>query len=291
MVRDARQVVSLPTPRVRTRNGAPCDAVDEVAELGDFFGCWCGFRFRPVLEVGGGHNSFPVGQKLLQVGLQFRQVRGVAAEVAAADAGELVGAGVAAGFDIGGFGADSERHGYLADAEPAVFLCGQVVNLVKYAASLPVKLLQGNLFHGATYSDFGDAVVTHGGLHRAMTHQVPQHVGGGAAVGVPLGVTVPVAVGHNNGGWEWLYGVVAEFVGDLVDELSMPVDHSRLAHKVRPVVGIDERVFGDVLVMGLDRQPVRGNDPAAPLFRGRLVRVLAADHMQMGAGEPATQHR
>ena len=131
------------------------DAVDQVAQLGDFLGCWCGLRLGPVLDVSGGHDPFPVGQELLEVGLQFWKVGGVAAEVAAAHAGVLVRAGLAAGFDVGGFGADAEWHGDLADAEPGVFFPDQVVDLQEYPASLPVELLQGNLFDGAAHTDFG----------------------------------------------------------------------------------------------------------------------------------------
>jgi hypothetical protein len=53
----------------------------------------------PGLEVGGGVQALPVGQELLEVGLQLGQVGRVAAEVPAAGARVLVGAGVAVGLE------------------------------------------------------------------------------------------------------------------------------------------------------------------------------------------------
>jgi hypothetical protein len=50
------------------------DAADQVPQLADFLLAWGELVFGPVLQVGGGPDSFPVGEQLLQVGLEFGQV-------------------------------------------------------------------------------------------------------------------------------------------------------------------------------------------------------------------------
>jgi hypothetical protein len=76
------------------------DAADQLPQLGDLFLARGELGFGPVLQFGGGSDSFPVGEQLLQVGLELGQVGRVAAEVPAAQAGELVGACLPACFSL-----------------------------------------------------------------------------------------------------------------------------------------------------------------------------------------------
>jgi hypothetical protein len=62
------------------------DAADQLPQLGDLLLTWGELGFGPVLQVGGGLDAFPVGEQLLQVGLELWQVGRVAAEVPAAQA-------------------------------------------------------------------------------------------------------------------------------------------------------------------------------------------------------------
>ena len=100
---------------------AGADPGDETADPGDLLLGGGGFGAGPVVEVGGGEQSFPVAEQVIEVGLQVGQVGDVGAEVVAAGAAEPERAGVAAGFDVGRFGADPERDGDLADGAAGVF--------------------------------------------------------------------------------------------------------------------------------------------------------------------------
>ena len=84
------------------------------------------FARAQILDVRGGEKAFPVGDELLEVRFELGEVRGVASEVSAPDAGELVGTCVAAGLDIGWFGADAERYRDLPYPQSGMFV-GEVV--------------------------------------------------------------------------------------------------------------------------------------------------------------------
>jgi hypothetical protein len=79
-------------------------------------------RFWPLVDIGGGgsEDSFAAAQQVIEIGLQVGQVGDIGAEVVAAGAAESVGAGVPAGFDVGGFSADTEGDSDLADTAAGV---------------------------------------------------------------------------------------------------------------------------------------------------------------------------
>src|SRR6266704_2038656 len=77
-------------------------AADQLPQLGDLFLARGELGFGPVLQFGGGLDPLAVGEQLLQVGLELGQVGRVAAEVPAAQAGELVGAGLPAALTLDG---------------------------------------------------------------------------------------------------------------------------------------------------------------------------------------------
>ena len=132
--------------------------------------------FGPVLQVGGGPDSFPVGEQLLQVGLEFGQVGRVAAEMAAAQAGELVGACLAAGFDVGRLGADPERHGDLPDPHPGVLIGQQAADLEHDPAALAVELVGADPVHRSPDPLLSNAIVLECGLDLVVSEQVTEHV-------------------------------------------------------------------------------------------------------------------
>lgn len=107
-------------------------------------------------------------------------------EMGAAQKGEVVGAGLTAGLDVRRFSADTER-----DREKAL-------NAVKHAAPLSVKLMGANPVDRSSNSFLSDIVVAKCGLHRIVSHQVPQDIWGNARVGMTLCEAVPVGV-RNNG--------------------------------------------------------------------------------------------
>ena len=91
------------------------DPVDEPADAGDLLRCGHGVGACPLVQAGRGGQPFPGAEQVIKVGGQVRQVGGVGPEVVAAGAAKPVGAGVAAGLDVGRLGAAAERHGDLAD--------------------------------------------------------------------------------------------------------------------------------------------------------------------------------
>jgi len=95
----------------------------------------------PVLQFGGGLNLFPVGEQLLQVGLELGQVGRVAAEVPAAQAGELVRAGLPACLGVGRLGADPERDRDLPDTHPGVLVSQLPADIVQHSVALVVELV------------------------------------------------------------------------------------------------------------------------------------------------------
>src|SRR5258708_29080877 len=120
------------------------DAADQPPQLGDLLIAWSQLCSRPLLQASGGPEAFPVGEQLLQVGLQLGQVGRVAAEVTAAQAGELVRAGLSAGLDVGWLGAGAEGDRHLADPHPGVLVGQQPVDPLEDAAALPVELVMGD---------------------------------------------------------------------------------------------------------------------------------------------------
>ena len=99
---------------------AVADLIDEAADAADLFLGGHGFGAGPMIEFGGGEQSFAGPQEVVEVGVEVGQVGDVGAEVVAADAAEPERAGAAAGFDVGRFGADAERDGDLTDGAAGV---------------------------------------------------------------------------------------------------------------------------------------------------------------------------
>ena len=132
----------------------------------------------PVLQVGGCLNASAVSQQLLEIGLEFGQVRRVAAEMAATQTGELVGASLAASLDIRRLGADAEGHGNLADPHPGVGVGENPLDAVEYAAALSVELVGTDTVRKALadmHNDGSDitvaATAARAGVHRSFIHR------------------------------------------------------------------------------------------------------------------------
>ena len=174
-------------------------AVDQPADAGDLLLRGHGLGACPVVEVGGGEQPFAVAQQVVEVGVQVGQVGDVGAEVVAAGAAEPVGAGVAAGLDVGRFGAHAERDDDLADGAAGVFGVQQRLGVPPDAVAVPVELHRGDAVDGLAAAGFADPVVAAGGVELAVVHQLAQHVDGNTGVGVALGVGVPVGVEHDPG--------------------------------------------------------------------------------------------
>jgi hypothetical protein len=168
------------------------DAADQLPHPSDLLLRWgCGGA-GPVLQVGGGQDAFAVGQQLLQVRLQLGQIRRVAAKVAAAHTDVAVGAGGAPGLDVAGLGADAEGNRDLADSGAGVLSLQGVGDLAQDPAAVAVELMAADPVDRGPDSQLGHPVVALGGLERLVPEQLPQHVHGHPAVGVPLGVAMPI---------------------------------------------------------------------------------------------------
>jgi hypothetical protein len=79
--------------------------------------------------------------------------------VVAAGAAEPVGAGAAARFDVGGFGADSERDGDLADGTAGTFGVEQGFGAAPDVVAVAVELQGGDPVDRFAAASFPDAVV------------------------------------------------------------------------------------------------------------------------------------
>ena len=88
---------------------------DEPAQVLDLFRRRRGTGPGPLGELGSGGEALGVGEQPGQVGAQLRLVGGVGAEVLAAQAAMPERAGLPAGCNVGGLGADPERDRDLAD--------------------------------------------------------------------------------------------------------------------------------------------------------------------------------
>ena len=173
---------------------AGVDPGDEPPDPGDLLLRGQGLGVRPVVQVGGGEQAFPVAQQVIEVGLQVGQVGHVGAEVVAAGAAEPVRAGLPAGLDVGRLGADPERDGDLADGAADVLGVQQRLRLAPDAVAVPVELHRRDPVDGLAAACLADPVVLPGGVEQAVVHQLAQHVDRDAGVGVPLGVGVPVGI-------------------------------------------------------------------------------------------------
>jgi hypothetical protein len=85
---------------------AGLNAADQLADELDLgLGRDC-FGAGPIVQVTGNQNAFTVAEEVLQVSPEVGQIGGVGEEVAAVGAAEPERAGVPAGLDVGGLGAD-----------------------------------------------------------------------------------------------------------------------------------------------------------------------------------------
>jgi hypothetical protein len=79
-------------------------------------------------------------------------------------------------LDVGGLGANAERHRDLADAVAGVFVVQQLGGLPPQAASRAVVLVRDKLLNRGAGTGFGDAVANLGSVGGAMAHQIPEYV-------------------------------------------------------------------------------------------------------------------
>src|SRR5260370_5776513 len=162
------------------------DAADQLPQLGDLFLARGELGFGPVLKVGGGLDPFPVGEQLLQVGLQLGQVGRVAAEMPAAQAGQLLVACPPPCLDVRRLGADPQRDRHLPDAPPGMLVGQQPADTEHDPAPLVVELGTADPVYRGPDTLFSDAAVAESCLDGVVTEQVPQHVRGNSLVGMPL---------------------------------------------------------------------------------------------------------
>ena len=125
----------------------------------------------PLVDVAGGEQPFPVAQQVIEVGVQVGQVGDVGAEVVAAGAAEPERAGLAAGLDVGRFGADPERDGDLADRAAGVLGVQQRLGLAPDPVAVPVELHRSDPVDGLAATAVADAVVVLGGVEADVVHQ------------------------------------------------------------------------------------------------------------------------
>jgi hypothetical protein len=124
------------------------DLGDQPPDPGDLLFRWQGLGLGPVLDVGGGEDSFPVAEQVVGVCLQIGQVGDVGAEVVAPGAAEPVGAGVPAGLDVGRLGADTERDSHLTDRPADVLGIQQRLGGAPDPVAVPVELHRGDPVDG-----------------------------------------------------------------------------------------------------------------------------------------------
>ena len=98
------------------------------------------------------------------------------------------GQALAAGLDVGRFGADPERDGDLTDRAAGVLGVQQCLGLAPDPVAVPVELHRGDPVDGLAAAAFADAVVVLGGVEADVVEQRAQHVDRDPGVGVPLGV-------------------------------------------------------------------------------------------------------
>ena len=175
------------------------DPGDETADADDLFFGGHGFSSRPLVDIGGGKDSFAVAEQVVEVGLQIGEVGDVGAEVVTARAAEPERAGVAAGLDVGGLGADPEGDDDLADGAAGVFGVEQLLGASPDAVAVPVELHGSHPVDGLAATVLADPVVGLGGIELAVVHQLAQHVDADSGVGVTLRVGVPVGVENDLG--------------------------------------------------------------------------------------------
>ena len=106
--------------------------------------------------LGGGAQPFAGAEQVVEVGVQVGQVGDVGAEVVAADAAEPVGAGAAAGLDVGRLGADAVGDGDLADGAAGVFGVQQRLGVAPDAVAVPVELHGGDPVDGFAAAGLAD---------------------------------------------------------------------------------------------------------------------------------------
>jgi hypothetical protein len=114
---------------------------DECAHLVDLCVAGSGFGLGPRFELGRGDDSFSVGEKPIEVCSEFRQVGNVGAEVTAAEAAELEGAGPAAGLNVGRLGTGAVGNSDLADPHPGSFAVQQRGDLAPDPVAGAVELV------------------------------------------------------------------------------------------------------------------------------------------------------
>ena len=176
------------------------DSVDQPPDPGDFFLGRGGVGAGPVIDaVDGGGQPFAGAQQIIEVCLQLGQERDVGAEVVAADAAVPDRAGSAAGFDVGRLGAGAVGDGDLPDGVAGALGFQQGVRVAPDPVAMPVEAERGDGVDGVAAAVFADAVVAAGHGIAAVIEQFGQDVDRHSGVGVPLGVRMPVGVGHHPG--------------------------------------------------------------------------------------------
>lgn len=114
--------------------------------------------------------------------------------MAAAHAAETDGAVVAAGGDVGRLGAQPVGNGDLADRPARVLGVQDELGLAPDPAAVPVELHGRDPLDGLPPSLLAHPVVALCCAELAVVHQLLEHVGCDAGVGVPLGIAVTVGV-------------------------------------------------------------------------------------------------
>src|ERR1039457_4821589 len=231
-----------------------------------------------IAAVDGGGQPFAGAQQVLQVCLQVGQERDIGLEVVAAGAAEPDGAGAATGLDVGGLAAGAIRHGDLPDRVTGTFGFQQGPGVTPDPVAVPVEAERGDLVDGVTAAVFADPVIAPGHGVASVIKKFGQYVDGDTGVGMPLGITVPVGIGHDLDRVE--HGSVAAAQGRHgADPVTVPGFQGRSADRLVPV-----------------RVPVGGGQQLQR--RGRSVReplpgpvLLAGDHCGGGVadGQAAAQ--
>ena len=97
------------------------------------------------------------------------------------------------------FGAAAVGDGDLADGVAGVLGVQQVLHVPPDPVAVPVELHGRNPVDCLAAAVLADPVIAQRGGHVAVVHQVAEHVGSDPGISVPLGVGMPVAVGHDLG--------------------------------------------------------------------------------------------
>src|SRR5450759_2057842 len=145
----------------------------------------------------GGGQPFSVGEQLGEVAAQLGGVGGVGAEVLAAGAAVPERTGVPASGDVGGFGADPERHRHLADLLAGRIGVGQDAQPGAHPPAAGVDLQRAEAVLGVAFAFRSDTVVPERGADRVVAEQLLEGVHGGTGISVTLGKGVPERVGEH----------------------------------------------------------------------------------------------